>query len=108
MVFPLGMTLELRPIEVHIAEVSHAVPLCLVIKVRRCRMAAFSAGSDGLRTHLIAELYNSNETVAGGAVPFLCPWIRPCSEGGERPPDRRREAYRDTRGGVVERLHYVT
>src|SRR4051794_8634343 len=107
MVLTLGVTLKLRPIKVHIAQVPDAVALCFVGEVRRLRMSAFSTGSYGSGTHLVAELYYSNEAVAAGAVPLFGPWIWPCPEGGKRPPHGRREADRGTRGRIVERLHYV-
>src|ERR1700675_348879 len=103
-VLALGVTRELRAVEVDLAEVAGAVADGLVVKVRRRRMAALSAGRDGPGAHAIAELDYGHEAVSAGAVPFLRTRIGARSERRERSPSGGGEGNGDAQTSVVERL----
>src|SRR5262245_56090640 len=102
---PLGVRPELRGIEVDFAQVAGRVALGLVVEVLRRGVAALAAGRDRAGAHAVrAELDDGDEAVAAGAVHPLRPRIGPRAERRERSPGRRREADRDARLAVVERL----
>src|SRR5258706_94262 len=84
MVLPLFVRLDLRAIEVHLAQIARAVADGLIAEVRRLRIAALSAGGYGSRLHLIAELDDRDEAVAAGAVHFLRPFVGACAERRQR------------------------
>src|ERR1700692_3509933 len=102
MVLLLDVVLEVRGVEVHVAEIAGAVPFGLIVEVRRRRVAALATGGDGLCAHFFSELDYGDEAVATGAVPLLCAWIRAYSEGGKRTPQGRGEADGNTRSGAVD------
>src|SRR5260370_11670621 len=72
MILALGVTLELRAIEINLSQIASAVALRLIIKVRRRWLAALSAGSHGFRAHGLAELDDRNKALAPTALDFLC------------------------------------
>src|SRR5450759_1806987 len=104
MVFPLGVSPELRAVEVDLAQFARAVPLGLIVEVRGCRMAALSACRHGPGPHAVAELDHGDEAVAAGAIPLLRARVGACRERGQRSPLRGREADGDAGSRVVERL----
>src|SRR5438067_1394715 len=107
MILPLGVPLELRFVEVDVAQIARAIPLRLIVEMRRPRMPALSTGSHGFGAHRLAELHHRDEAVAARAVPLLCPWICARSEGRKRPPRRGGKADWNAGACVIERLHDV-
>src|SRR5664279_6322218 len=107
MVLPLRMSLELRAVEVDLAQFARAVPLGLIVEVRGCRIAALSACRHGPGPHAVAELHHGDEAVAAGAIPLLRARVRARRERGQRSPLRGGEADGDARSRVVERLDDV-
>ena len=91
---PRDVAVELHSVKKHFAEVAGSVSLRLVIEMRRRRMPAFSAGSDGPRSHALTELDDGHETVAARAIPFLRTRVRVRAERCERSPAPRGEADR--------------
>src|SRR5262245_40914613 len=57
-VLALDVTLELRPVEVHVAQITRRVPFCLIVEVRRRRIAALAARGHRARPHAIAEFHD--------------------------------------------------
>ncbi len=80
MVLALGVTFQLRPVEVHLPQVAGAVALRLIIEMRGCGSAAFAAGAYGPGPDGLAELDDSDETVAAGAVPLFRPRVGTSAE----------------------------
>src|SRR5262245_65481875 len=97
MVPPLDVRLYLRLVEIDLTEIARRVSRRLIVEVRRLRIAAFSAGGDRLRAHLVAELDDRNETVAARAVHLLRALVSTRTECRERSPSRRGGADRDAR-----------
>src|SRR2546428_10530044 len=71
MVFPLGVTLELRTVEVDFPQLACAVSLRLVVEVRRRWIAAFSSGRYRFCPHSLTELNDGHEAVAARSVDLL-------------------------------------
>src|SRR3954470_18160500 len=107
MVGPLRVAGQLLRIEVDVAQAPRAVALRLILEVLRLRIAALAAGRHRLRAHLVAELDDRDEAVAGVAVHLLRVLVAARAERSERAPARRREADRDARSLVAERLDDV-
>src|ERR1035438_9802784 len=107
MILPLRVPLELIAVKVHLAQFARAVPLRLIVEVRRRRVPALPAGRHRLGPHAGAELHHRHEAVAAGAVPLLRPRVGARSERRQRSELRRGEAHRNARSRVVERLHDV-
>ena len=104
---PLRVLLDVRAVEVDLAQVAGGVALGLVVEVRRRRIAALAAGAHRPRPHAVAELHHRHEAVAARAVHLLRARVGARAERRQRSPARRREADRDARPGVVERLDDV-
>src|SRR5260370_42155139 len=68
MVFSLGVTFQLCPVEINLSEIASAVAFRLVIEMQRRRIAAFSPGGHGSGAHGLAKLNDSDEAVAARAV----------------------------------------
>src|ERR1019366_7308973 len=92
MVFPLGVTPELRAVEIDLAQFARAVRFGLIVEVRGCRIAALSAPRHGHGAHAVAELPHGDEAVAAGALPFLRARAGASRERGQRSPLRGGEA----------------
>src|SRR5678816_4246655 len=107
MVFALGVSLQLRGIEVDLAQVAGGVARRLIVEVLRRGVAALAAGRHGSRPDLVAEFDDGDEAVAADAVHLLHPGRRARAERGERSPARRGEPDRDARPRILERLHDV-
>src|ERR1035438_3464587 len=107
MILPLRVTLELVAVKVNLPQISRGVALGLIVEMRRGDAAAFAAGGHGFGAYLVAELHHRDEAVATGAVPLLRSRIDARSERRQRSPGRRREADRNARAAIVERLHDV-
>src|SRR5215831_1666545 len=107
MVLPLDVALELRPVEVHVAQVARRVATRLIVEVRRPRIAALASRRHRLRAHAIAELDDGDEAVAGRAVHPLRAARRARTERGERAPPRRGESDGNARPAVIEGLDDV-
>ena len=107
MVLTLGMTLELRAVEIYLSEIACAVSFRLIIEVRRRWIAALSASRHGPGTHSLAELNDRHKAVAAGAVNLLRPFVRTRGERSQRAPNRRSETDRNARAGVAEWMHDV-
>src|SRR5271157_2303641 len=75
MVLPLGMPLELRGVEVDLAQVAGGVTRGFIVEVCGGRMAANSRGSHGLGVNGRAELDNGHKAVPAGAIPLLGPRV---------------------------------
>src|SRR5262245_4776773 len=71
MIHPLGVTLELRAVEIHISQIARAVTFRLIIEVGRRRIAALAAGGHGFGSHSLAELDDGDKAVAAGPVNLL-------------------------------------
>src|SRR2546427_3186804 len=71
MVLSLGVTLELRVVEIHFPQFAGAVAFRLVIEVRRRRVAAFAPGGHGSRSNGLAEFDDGHEALAARTVNFL-------------------------------------
>jgi hypothetical protein len=80
MVFPFGMALKLRAIEVDIAQVACAVPKGLIIEVSRRRMTVLTTRGYSLGPHLRSKLDHGNKAVSVRSVAFLGPWERARAE----------------------------
>src|SRR5262245_6034593 len=102
MVLPLDVTLQLRAVEVHGPQVTRAVPLCLIVEVRRCGVAALAAGSDRNGAHAVTELDYGHEAVAAGSINLLGAAIGTRTKGSERAPACRGERHGDTWTGITE------
>src|SRR5581483_4236297 len=76
----LGVTLQLRGIEIDFAQVASGVSLRLVVEMLRRRIPAFTAGGDCDRAHLGPELNHSDEAVAARAVNLLRTFVWPRGE----------------------------
>src|SRR5262245_40958911 len=107
MVFPLDVPFQLVAIEIDVAQIAGAVAHCLIVEMRRPRIAALSARGDGLRAHAIAELDDGDEAVAGGPVDLFGSPVAAGAERRERSPARRSEADRNARPRIAERMHDV-
>ena len=107
MVLPLDVPFEIRAGEVHVSKVTRAVTHGLIVEMRGRRVAAFTAGGHGLRSHAIAKLDNRDKTISGIAVHFLRAVVRARAERRQRSPPGRRKANGNTRSGVTERLDDV-
>src|ERR1700682_635324 len=95
MIPALDVSLELRRIEVHVAEIAGAVSLRLVVEMGRGGVATLAARGDCPRPHAIPELDHRDEAVAAGAVPLLrCSRIRVRGKRCQRSPPRRRKRNR--------------
>ena len=70
-VLPFGVRLDLRAIEIHLAQVPRRVPRRLVVEVRRRGVATLPACRHGPCANLRAELHHGDEAVAGGSVHLL-------------------------------------
>ncbi|MCG3162546.1 MAG: hypothetical protein JMDDDDMK_03813 [Acidobacteria bacterium] len=101
------MSLELRAVEIHFAQIARAVPFRLIVEVARRRVAALAAGAHGFGAHRLAEFDDGHEAVAAGSVPFLRPLVRTRAERGQRSPHGGRKAHRNARPGVAERMRDV-
>src|SRR5260370_24563603 len=97
MVLPLEVRLDLRAIEVHLAQVARAVARRLIADVRRLGIATLPARCHRSCLHLIAELDDGDEAVAGGSVHLLRRFVGARPERRERSPARRTEADRNAR-----------
>src|SRR5690606_6794952 len=95
------VSLEFARLEIHLAQVARAVALGLVVEVRRSRIAAFAAGGDRARGHLVAELHRGDEAVAAGAVVALRAGPAMRAERRQRAPARGGERHRDARFRIV-------
>src|SRR5436190_10893533 len=100
-ILPLGVSFELRPVEVNLAQVARGVPLRLIVEVRRPRMPALPARGDRPRPHRGTEFHDGDEAVSAGSIPLLRARIRSRPERRQRTPRCRREADRNARRGVV-------
>src|ERR1035437_6792867 len=107
MILPLRMSLELIPIKVDLPQFARAIPLRLIVKVRRPSVPALPAGRYRLGPHAVAELHHRHEAVAAGAIPLLRPRVRARSERRQRSKLRRGEADGNAGPRIVERLHDV-
>jgi hypothetical protein len=83
MVFALDVALELGPIKVNFAQVSRAVPLGLIVEMRRSGMAALAPGSHGSGAHFVAKVDDRHEAVAARAIPLLRSRISAGAEGSQ-------------------------
>src|ERR1035441_2629347 len=92
MILPLRMSLELIAVKVDLPQFARAIPLRLIVEVRRRRVPALAAGRYRLGAHAVAELHHRHEAVAAGAIPLLRPRVRARSERGQRSKLRRGEA----------------
>src|SRR3989442_15448238 len=106
-VFALGVTYQLRAIEVHRPQITGGVPPRLVVEVWVAGMAALAAGGDRPGAHAVPELDHGHEAVAAGPVPALRPRVGAGAEGRQRSPPRRGEGHGDARSRVAERLDDV-
>ena len=68
---PFRVTLKLRWIKIHFAQIAGRVSFCLIVEVLRSGISAFSSGSHRDFAHLWAKLNHGNEAVAAGAVDLL-------------------------------------
>src|SRR5450759_3065933 len=107
MILPLGVSLELRAVEIDLAQLASAVPPGLIVEVRGCRIAALSACRHGPGPHAVAELHHGDEAVAAGAIPLLRARVRARRERGQRSQLRGGEAKGNARSRIVERLDDV-
>src|SRR6266536_1793781 len=103
-VFALGVTYQLRAIEVHRPQITGGVPPRLVVEVWVAGMAALPAGGDRPGAHAVPELDDGHAAVAAGPVPALRPRIGPGAEGRQRTPPRGGEGYGGARPRIAERL----
>src|SRR5471032_1628048 len=107
MVLTVGVTGQLRRIKVDIPQIAGTVALRLIVEVFRRHSAGFTAGRYRLRTHLVTELDDGDEAVAGVAVHLLRAFVGSRAERRERSQAGRGEADRKARARVVEWLHDV-
>src|SRR5260221_10989878 len=77
MILALDVSFQLRPVEVHLAQVARAVSRRLIAEMRRRWIAALPAGGDGSRAHAIAEFDRGDEAVARRAVHLLRALVGP-------------------------------
>src|SRR5205085_7818382 len=101
------MPLQLCWIEIDFTQIARAVSFRLIVEMLRRRIAAFTAGGDCDRANFRTELNHSDKAVAAGAVNLFRPFVWPRSERCQRSPDCRREANRNARAGVSERMNDV-
>src|ERR1019366_570657 len=101
MVLSRGVSLELIPIKVDLPQFARAIPLRLIVEVRRRRVPALAAGRYRLGPHAVAELHHRHEAVAAGAIPLLRPRVRARSERRQRSKLRRGKAHRNAGPRVV-------
>src|SRR4029077_12549129 len=107
MVFTLRVSLQLRTIEVDLAQFARAVSFGLIVEMRRCRMAALAAGRHGPGANFVAKLDYCNKAVPACAIPFFCSRVSTRSKRRQRAPHGRSESHRNARSCVAERLHDV-
>src|SRR6266566_4632117 len=103
-VFALGVTYQLRAIEVHRPQITGGVSPRLVVEVWVAGMAALAAGGDRPGAYAVPEFDNGHEAVAARPVPALRPRVGTRAEGRQRAPSRRRERHGDARPRVGKRL----
>src|SRR5262249_21944742 len=108
MIHPLGVTLELRAVEIDIPQVSRAVTFRLIIKVGRRRIAAPSTGGHGLGSHRLAGLRDGHKAIAAGSVNLSLPPLPAPAARGQPAPRPGRKAHRNAGSGVGERMNDVT
>ena len=93
MILALDVILEIRTVEIDVAQLAHAVTLSLIVEVRGRWMAAFSACCDSLGAHLtLDEFHHGDEAIAAGAIPLFRSWIGTGAERGKGTPERGRES----------------
>ena len=80
MVLALDVPLELRRIEVHVAQISGTVARRLIAEMRRGGVSALAARRHRLGLHAIAEFDDGDEAVAAGPVHLLRPFVRSRAE----------------------------
>src|SRR5215472_1655872 len=107
MILALGVALELRRVEVNLAQSSLDVSFCFIVKMRRGGMAALAPGGHGPGSHFVTKFDDRHEAVATVPVPLLRSGIRLRFKRGQRTPQRRRKSNRNARGGIAEGLNDV-
>ena len=80
MICPLDMAFELVGIEIDRTKIARRVAADLVVEMRRGRIAAFSAGGDGLRPNSRPELDDRDEAVPACPIPSFRALFRPGAE----------------------------
>src|SRR3712207_6156080 len=77
---PLCVRVDLRRIEVHLAQVARRVARRLIVEVPRLGIAALAAGRHGPCANAVPELDDGDEAVAARPVPALGTAVGPCAE----------------------------
>src|SRR5262249_4472854 len=95
MIHPLGVTLELRAVEIHIPQVARAVTFRLVIEMGGRRIAALSTGGHRPCSHRLAELDDGHKAVGAGSVNLLLPPVPARAELGPPAPRPRGQTHPD-------------
>src|SRR5207245_9828179 len=81
--------------KVNLAQVSRAVPLGLIVEMRRSGMAALASGGHGAGAHFVAKFDDRHEAVAARAIPLLGSGI---IAGAER--DRKSTRLNSSHGSI--------
>src|SRR5882672_4170707 len=108
MVFPLGVSLELRTVKVDVTQITSAVPPGFIVEMRGRRITAFASSGHSSCTNLLAELDYCDETVPARPIPLFRSWMGSRTKGRQRSPHRRSETNRDAWARIVKRLHNVS
>src|SRR5579884_103330 len=101
-ILPFGVPLQLRAVEINIAQIASAVPFGFIIEVPGPRITALAAHLHGFCSNAVTEFDHSNEAVPRGAVPLLSPRIGLGAERSERSPARVGESDRNAWIRVAE------
>ena len=77
------MPLQLRSVQVHLPQIATRIPLGLVGKVLRLRIATLSTGSHSARANAITELHDREKAVSARAIDFLAAVVAPSAKRSE-------------------------
>ena len=99
---PFRVAIEFVGVEVDIPQRAGRIAGCLVVEMFRGRVAAFAARRNRHCLYARAECDGGDKTIAAVAVAFLDTRLRGTSDGGQRPPLRRGEGYRQAGRSVGE------
>src|ERR1700732_4726354 len=87
MILALDVILEIRTVEIDVAQLARAVALSLIVEVRGRWIATFSACCGGLGVHLtLGKFHYGDEAVAAGAIPLFRSLIGTGAKRGKRAP----------------------
>src|SRR5580658_6325964 len=107
MIFLLSVPLQLRPVEVHLAQIARSISLRLIVEMLGRRIAALAARRHRHCMHRLTELHHRHKAVPATPIPLLRSWVPTRSKRRQRPPRRRSEPYRYAWPSVTEGLHDV-